>query len=123
MSHSAYGAENAEHARLIEDRIERFKTNKSAMRVITQSFMDNDFSAIENAAQTIEDWAMEMASYFPLNSVGHPSQANDAIWQNPDGFQLLINENLTAAQQLKDLSIAENSVDFAHCDPNPVAHL
>ena len=112
LGHGAYGAENAEHSRLIEDRIERFKTNKTAMRVITQSFMDNDFRAIENAAQTIEDWAMEMASYFPLNSKGSPSQANDAIWQNPDRFQLLIKENVTAARQLKDLSIAENSADL-----------
>ena len=90
-------------------RSEQFKANKQAMRDIAQALSYDDFEAISDAASRIEDWGREMAQYFPKGSNPPPSQALDAIWEQPDAFAAAIDRHLKAVERLQTLALDEDS--------------
>lgn len=90
-------------------RSEQFKANKQAMRDIAQALSYDDFEAISDATSRIEDWGREMAQYFPKGSNPPPSQALDAIWEQPDAFAAAIDRHLKAVERLQTLVLDEDS--------------
>ena len=90
-------------------RITQFKANKLAMQNIAQALAYDDFEAIADAAYEIEQWGQAMARYFPEGSNQAPSQALDAIWEQPEAFAKAIDLNIKAAQRLQDIALDEDS--------------
>ena len=101
------------HASVASDvysyRIAQFKANKQAMQNIAQALAYDDFEAIADAAYEIEQWGQAMARYFPEGSNQAPSQALDAIWEQPEAFAKAIDLNIKAAQRLQDIALDEDS--------------
>ena len=101
------------HASVASDvyshRIAQFKANKQAMQNIAQALAYDDFEAIADAANQIEVWGQAMARYFPEGSNQTPSQALDAIWEQPEAFAKAIDLNIKAAQRLQDIALDEDS--------------
>lgn len=100
------------HASVASDvyshRIAQFKANKQAMQNIAQALAYDDFEAIADAANQIEVWGQAMAGYFPEGSNQAPSQALDAIWEQPEAFAKAIDLNIKAAQRLQDIALDED---------------
>ena len=101
------------HASVASDvyshRIEQFEANKQAMQNIARALAYDDFEAIFEAGNQIEKWGQAMARYFPEGSNQAPSQALDAIWEQPDDFAKAIDLNIKAAQRLQDIAYDEDS--------------
>lgn len=88
---------------VIKERMDRFKQNKEAMKVIKGNLSD-DASLIAQKASEIEAWANEMVNFFPEGSNQAPSEALPIIWKEFDRFTELANANAKAAANLKTLA-------------------
>ena len=90
---------------IVKERMDRFKASQDAMKAIANALPTGDVEAIGENAAAIEAWAREMVSYFPEGSNDAPSEARDAIWQNPDEFAAAAAANAEAALRLQVLAI------------------
>ena len=88
---------------IIKERMDRFKQNKEAIRVIKGN-LAKDTIIIAQKVSEIEKWANEMVDFFPEGSNQAPSEALPAIWENFGDFTAKAVANATAAADLKTLA-------------------
>ena len=101
LSTVSFAHEGAEG--VVKERMDRFKENKEAMKVIKGS-LASDTAVIAKKASKIEAWAKEMVNFFPEGSTQPPSEALPAIWKEFDRFTDLASANEKAAANLKNLA-------------------
>lgn len=74
---------------IVLERMEMMKDISDQMKIIVTMVRgeeEYDAAKAQAAAQAIADHARELAEKFPEGSIGHPSEALPAIWDNWDEF-------------------------------------
>jgi cytochrome c556 len=88
---------------VIKERMDQFKKNKEAMKAI-KTHLGSDASVVAKEASMIQDWANQMADFFPEGSTQSPSEALPAIWENFEGFKARAAANAETAGDLANLA-------------------
>jgi len=99
---------------IVKERMDNFKQSQANLKAIRRLIRDDDMEPIIPLAREISDWAKRIPAYFPEGSGDAPSEADDMIWEDPEGFAEAASRHEEAALALLRLAQAGETETIGH---------